>query len=82
VRDPELDRYLAAIEAHLSRLRGRDQTLTPPDFELARRWYEARIGLSTVLTGIDAAFRAQRQSPTTLAPCRTFVEALAAEPRL
>jgi hypothetical protein len=82
VRDPALERYLSAIEAHLSRLRGREQTLTPPDFELARGWYEAGIGLSTVLTGIDAAFRAQRQAPATLTPCRTFVEALAGERRL
>jgi hypothetical protein len=75
VKDPDLERYVDAIEAHLSRLRGRESTLTVRDFELAGTWYAARISVATVLAGIDAAFAAGR-APSSLAHCRPFVESM------
>jgi hypothetical protein len=75
MKDPELERYVSAIEAHFARRRGREVVLTARDFELAGSWYEARVSLPAVLAGIDDAFAAGR-SPSTLAHCRSFVESL------
>ena len=76
MRDPELERYVNAIERHLGRRRGREHVLAPPEFELARQWFAAGVAISTVLTGIDDAFAAD-SLPTSLTFCRRFVEALA-----
>jgi hypothetical protein len=75
MRDPELETYVAAIERHLGRLRGREYILAPPEFELARQWFAAGVSLSTVRSGIDDAFAAD-SAPASLAFCRRFVEAL------
>ena len=79
MRDPELEAYVASIEAHLSKRRGVDHVLTPRDFQLACNWYAARLPLNTVLAGIDDAFSAGA-APSTLAYCRAFVEALVRPP--
>jgi hypothetical protein len=73
--DPALEAYVEGIERHLSRHRGRECVLSPPDFELVRGWHASRMSLSTVLAGIDDAVAAGR-SPATLSQCRSFVEAL------
>ena len=75
MKDPALEAYVAAIEGHLSRRRGREMALTARDFDLAASWFGARVPVTTVLAGIDDAFAAGR-APTTLLHCRSFVEAL------
>jgi hypothetical protein len=76
VKDPDLEAYVLAIESYLSRCRGREHVLTPPEFELAGRWFAARVPLTTVLAGVDAALAARSQV-SSLALCRPFVEKLA-----
>ena len=39
----------------MTRHRGRKFMLSPPDFALARRWYETKLPLAAVLSGIDLA---------------------------
>ena len=73
MKDPALERYVAAIEAHFSRRRGRETTFTARDFALVQSWFGAGLSLHTVLAGIDAAFEAGRV-PTALGHCRSFVE--------
>ncbi len=73
MNDPELLRFVEALESYLAARRGREQTLTRSDFALARSWFEARLPLVTVLSGLDAAF-AGPETPRTLAQCRRFVE--------
>jgi hypothetical protein len=75
MRDPELEGYVLAIERHFSRRRGREHVLAPPEFELARQWFQAGVALGTVLTAVDEAFAADH-TPTSLTFCRRFVEAL------
>jgi hypothetical protein len=75
MRDPELEAYVAAVERHFGRRRGREYVLSPPEFDLARDWFTAGLAVPTVLTGIDAAFAGETQ-PTSLTFCRRFVEAL------
>ena len=79
MRDPELEAYVASIEGHLTRRRGRDHVLTPKEFQLACSWYNARLPLNTVLAGIDDAFSAG-PAPSSLSYCRAFVEALVRPP--
>jgi hypothetical protein len=55
VPDPDLVAYAEALERHLSRLRGVEHVLTPPDFALSRSWYEAGIPLVEVLAALDEA---------------------------
>lgn len=74
MRDPELERYVNAIEEHLGRRRGRECVLSPPDFDLARRWYAAGIPVGNVVAAIDA-LAAEGREPTSLALCRRQVEA-------
>jgi len=76
VRDPGFDAYVEAIERHLSRRRGREHTLAPPDFELARGWYAAGVMAAAVCAGIDDAF-AGGDDVVSLSFCRRFVEARA-----
>jgi hypothetical protein len=75
MRDPELEGYVVAIERHLSRWRGREHVLAPPEFELARQWFVGRVALATVLAAIDEAF-ATDSPPTSLTFCRRFLDAL------
>jgi hypothetical protein len=77
VRDPAVETYVEAIEAHLRARRGVEHILSPRDFGLARSWHERGIPLATVLVGIDLAFDAG-QGVTSLAFCRRRVEDLAA----
>lgn len=59
--EPEpLTAYLEALEAHLTRLRGREHVLSPPDFGLARTWHQAGVPLALVLSALDAAAAADR----------------------
>lgn len=74
MRDAGLDAYVEAIERHLSRRRGREHTLAPPDFELVRGWYAAGVAAADVLSGIDEAFAAGAEV-LSLTFCRRFVEA-------
>ena len=80
MRDPELEAFVAAIEAHLARYRGRELLLPPPDFALARRWYETKLPLAAVLSGIDLAFSRDEDVPT-LRYCRRDVETIAGRGR-
>jgi hypothetical protein len=75
--DAGLEAFVEAIEATLRARRGKEHTLSPRDFALARAWHEAGVPLPTVLVAIDAAFE---RDPTTasLALCRRRVEELAA----
>jgi len=74
MRDPDLEAYVQAIEAHLRADRGSEVLLSPQDFALARSWHEAGVPLATVLVGIDRALEAGRV--TSLSFCRRQVEAL------
>lgn len=65
--------YVEAIESHLSRLRGVDHVLSPPDFALARSWQAAGVSLAEVLAAIDEA--AERGPLSSLRGCRKRVEA-------
>ena len=77
MRDPGVEEYVSAIEAHLRARRGTDHILSPRDFSLARSWHASGISLATVLVGMDRAFE-QGGSATSLAFCRRRVEELAA----
>lgn len=75
-RDPGLEAYVQAIERQLSRQRGRELSLSPPDFQLARGWFRGGLPLAAVLAGIDSAGSGARL-PSTLKACRRAVERLA-----
>ena len=77
MRDPAVEAYVEAIEAHLRARRGVEHILSPRDFGIARAWHERGMPLATVLVGIDLAFE-DGQSVTSLAFCRRRVEDLAA----
>jgi hypothetical protein len=74
-RDPELERYVEAIESEFRTRRGREHVLQPRDFALARGFYEAGVSLATVLVAIDAAF-AHDPRTAGLAQCRRRIEEL------
>lgn len=74
MRDPDLERYVSALEDHVGRRRGRDHVLSPPDFALARGWYAGGVPVGDVIDAIDAIV-AEGRDPTSLAPCRRRVEA-------
>jgi hypothetical protein len=76
-RDEGLVAFVEAIEATLGAWRGTQHLLSPRDFALARRWYEAGVPLAAVLVAIDRA-AADEPSLTSLAPVRRRVESLAA----
>jgi len=75
VRDPGLERYASALEEHLGRRRGREHTLSPPDFALVRSWHARGVPLDDVIAAIDALV-AEGRDPTSLAPCRRRIEAV------
>ena len=75
--DAGLNTYVEAIEAALRARRGRDLTLSPRDFALAKGWHAAEVPLATVLVGIDHAFETEPNA-SSLAFCRRRVEELAA----
>jgi Arc/MetJ family transcription regulator len=77
VKDPGIEAYVEAIEAHLRSRRGVDHVLSPRDFALARAWHNAGVPLATVLVGIDLAFESGGGG-TSLAFCRRRVEELLA----
>jgi hypothetical protein len=52
-----LTEYVDAIERELSRHRGHERALSPPDFALVRGWYDGGVPLARVLDAIDAAAR-------------------------
>ena len=74
--DPAFAAYLEGIEEHFRVRRGREATLSPRDFGLARGWHQAGVPLAAVLLGIDRAFEAD-PSASSLAFCRRRVEDLA-----
>jgi hypothetical protein len=76
-KDPAIEAFAEAIEAHLRTRRGVDHVLSPREFALARGWHDAGVGLATVLLAIDLAFDAE-PSISSLAFCRRRVEQLAA----
>ncbi len=76
MKDPELEAFVSDIETHMARHRGRDVVLSPPDFALARRWYETKLPLAAVLSGIDLAL-SRGDDVATLRFCRRDVEAIA-----
>jgi hypothetical protein len=81
MKDPGLEAYVEAIEAHFRARRGADHPLSPRDFALARSWHEAGVPLATVLVGIDRAFDGTG-GVASLAYCRRRIEELlAARPR-
>jgi hypothetical protein len=81
MKDPDLEAYVAAIEAHFRARRGAEHALSPRDFALARAWHAAGLPLATVLVGIDRAFDSAGDVAS-LAYCRRCVEELvAARPR-
>ena len=75
-REPGLVAFVEAIEATLGGWRGTQHLLSPRDFALARRWYEAGVPLAAVLVAIDRA-AADDPSLTSLASVRRRVESLA-----
>ena len=77
MKDPGVEAYVSAIEAHLRARRGTDHILSPRDFALARGWHVAGVPLATVLVGMDRAFE-QGGKVASLAFCRRRVEELAA----
>ena len=77
MKDPDLEAYVEAIEAHLGQRRRREHTLSPRDFVLARAWFGAGISLAAVLVALDEAFDSDQRAPS-LAFCRRRVEAGAA----
>jgi hypothetical protein len=74
VPDLELVAYVEAIERRLTTHRGKEHALSPPDFEVARRWFRAGISLSTVVLAIDAA-EAAGETLFSLAPLKKRVAA-------
>ena len=76
MKDPELEAFVADIERHMTRHRGRAFVLSPPDFALARQWYETKLPLAAVLSGIDLAI-SRGDDVTTLRYCRGDVETIA-----
>ena len=74
MRDAVFEAYVEAIERHLTRLRGHEAILAPPDFVLARRWYAAGFSTARVLAGIDATAAELGAVPGSLAVCRRLVE--------
>lgn len=76
-KDPAIEAFAEAIEAHLRTRRGVDHVLSPREFALARGWQDAGVALATVLLAIDLAFDAE-PSISSLAFCRRRVEQLAA----
>lgn len=74
MREGDLEAYVAGLERHLTRRRGREHVLSPRDFALARRWHAARIPLAEVLAALDDAFAAGHDV-SSLAFCRKAVEA-------
>jgi hypothetical protein len=78
MRDAGLVGYVDAIERYLARMRGTDHVLTPPDFALARSWFEAGIALGNVLSALDEA--AARGPISSLSACRKRVEGTATGP--
>jgi hypothetical protein len=77
MRDPDLEGYVEAIEAHFRARRGSEHALSPRDFALARAWHAAGLPLATVLLGIDHAFETAGDVAS-LAYCRRCVEELVA----
>lgn len=77
MKDPGVEAYVEAIEAHLRARRGTPHILSPPDFALARAWHQAGIPLATVLVGVDRAFE-ESERVSSLGFCRRRVEELAA----
>ena len=77
MKDPDVEAYVEAIEAHLRARRGVEHILSPRDFGIARAWHERGMPLATALVGIDLAFE-DGQRVTSLAFCRRRVEDLAA----
>src|SRR5262249_42886479 len=75
-RDPELERFVEAIEAAFRARRGKDQALAPRDFALARGFFDAGVPLATVLVALDAAFE-RDPGTATLAALRRRIEELA-----
>lgn len=57
-------RYFQAIEEHFIRLRGAPLLLSPADWQVARKWYEAGIPLDLVRSTLDEIFaqRAERET--------------------
>ena len=53
MKDPELEAYVEAIEAHLGSLRVGTHTLSPRDFGTARGWYESGVPLAAALAAVD-----------------------------
>jgi hypothetical protein len=80
-RDEELVRYVESIEDLLRTHRGRDQTLSPRDFVLARGWYEAGVPLAAVLVAIDAAVAADPGLSSLTVVRRRIDELVALGPR-
>ncbi len=80
MKDPDLEAYVEAIEAHLGQRRRREHTLSPRDFALARAWFGAGVSLAEVLVALDEAFDSGQRAPS-LAFCRRRVEAGAARTR-
>lgn len=81
MKDPSLESYVAAIEAHLGARRGANHILSPRDFGLARGWYATGLPLATVLVGIDRALDDADGPAASLAFCRRRVEELGASGR-
>jgi hypothetical protein len=71
--DRALERYVEAIEGYLGQRRGRELTLSPADFEIARGWYRGGISVAAVRAGIERVL-AEGHEPMSLAFCRQSVE--------
>ncbi len=72
--EPDLLRYVEAIERRLTLLQGREHVLSPHDFDLARRWQRAGVSLAAILEALEQA-RAAGESHLSLGFVARRVEA-------
>jgi hypothetical protein len=71
--DDALREYVEAIEGTLGQVSGKEYTLSPREFALARGWQGAGIPLAVVLLALDEAAQREGQ-PVGLSFCRHRVE--------
>jgi hypothetical protein len=72
--DPGLLAFVEALERRLTIHRGKEHTLSPPDFTLARRWYDAGVPPGAILQALDQV-EASGQQVHSLTVIRSRVEA-------
>jgi hypothetical protein len=80
VPDAGLIAYVAAVEACLTRARGKPHVLSPPDFSLVRELHAASVPLRRVLDAVERVCAASPRAAS-LAGCRRELQAAATRAR-